>query len=115
MRTGSPSSSRTSKAFIKHTLSQKYNGESNPRSCSSRPSPHEDLTKPIVPNGVDVDPGNPNMSDGAANNARLAKCTEVMQLVANANGVLFVDLFNRGYESLEPHHHQRHPPQRNRQ
>lgn len=88
------------KGYLTHLQSQKYNGESAPRIVLFSPIPHEDLTKPIVINGVVVDPGNPNMSDGAANNARLAKYTEVMQRVANDTSVLFVDLFNRGYEIL---------------
>ena len=36
-------------AFIKHTLAQKYNGKSAPRSSSSRPSPTRTSTTPTCP------------------------------------------------------------------
>jgi putative heme-binding domain-containing protein len=66
--------------FIKHTLSQQYNGQSAPRLVVFSPIAHE-----VLPD--------PNLPDGAENNARLAIYTEAMAQVCGANGVLFVDLF----------------------
>jgi glucose/arabinose dehydrogenase len=66
--------------FIKHTHEQKYNGKSAPRLVLFSPTAHQDLKDPNLPNGE-------------ANNARLAKYTAAMADVANANGVHFVDLF----------------------
>jgi len=66
--------------FIKHTLSQKYNGESAPRLVLFSPIAHEDLK-------------DRNLPDGKENNARLKLYTTAMSEVAKANGALFVDLF----------------------
>ena len=68
-------------AFIKHTLSQKYNGKTSPRLVLYSPIAHEDLH-------------DRNLPDGRANNNRLARYTEVMAEVAKANGVTFVDLYH---------------------
>ncbi len=66
--------------FIKHTLSQKYNGKSAPRLVLFSPIGHENLH-------------DPNLPDGKANNDRLALYTAAMAQVAAANGVPFVDLY----------------------
>ncbi|MDA2926509.1 GDSL-type esterase/lipase family protein [Acidobacteria bacterium AH-259-G07] len=66
--------------FIKHTRSQKYNGNSPPRLAIVSPIAHEDL-------------GNPNYPDGSKNNANLRLYTRVMAQVARKHGVPFADLF----------------------
>ncbi len=66
--------------FIKHTLSQKYNGSSAPRLVIFSPIAHENLD-------------NPNLPDGSENNVRLAFYTAAMAEVAREAGVPFVDLF----------------------
>jgi putative heme-binding domain-containing protein len=67
--------------FIKHTLSQKYNGKSAPRLVLFSPIAHEDLH-------------DRNLLEGKENNKRLELYTKAMAEVANKNGVVFVDLFN---------------------
>jgi putative heme-binding domain-containing protein len=67
-------------AFVKHTLSQQYNGSGPPRLVLFSPIAHEDLRTP-------------NLPDGSANNARLGLYTRAMAEVAAANHVPFVDLF----------------------
>ncbi|WP_406694003.1 PVC-type heme-binding CxxCH protein [Singulisphaera sp. Ch08] len=66
--------------FIKHSLAQKYNGKEAPRLVLFSPIAHENLHQP-------------NLPDGAENNARLKLYTAAMREVARAHGVLFVDLF----------------------
>ena len=66
--------------FVRHTLKQKYNGESAPRLVLFTPIPHEDLK-------------NPNLPDGSANNANIAMYSQVMKKVAAEESVSFVDLF----------------------
>lgn len=68
-------------AFIKHTLSQKYNGKSAPKLVLFSPIAHEDL-------------GDPNLPNGSQNNPRLKMYTAAMAEVAKANDVPFVDLFS---------------------
>jgi putative heme-binding domain-containing protein len=67
--------------FIKHTLSQKYNGKSNARLVLFSPIAHENLK-------------DPNLPDGSENNKRLELYTQAMAEVAKKNGVPFVDLFH---------------------
>ena len=67
--------------FLKHTLGEKYNGNSAPRVVLFSPIAHENLH-------------DRNLPDGSANNARLKLYTAAMAEVAKANDVLFVDLFN---------------------
>jgi len=66
--------------FVRHTLKQKYNGESAPRLVLFTPIPHEDLK-------------NPNLPDGSANNSNIAMYSQVMKKVAAEESVSFVDLF----------------------
>lgn len=58
----------------------KPNGESAPRIVLFSPIAHEDL-------------GDPNLSDGKANNARLAKYTDAIKAVAAEKKTGFIDLF----------------------
>ncbi|MDP9323876.1 MAG: GDSL-type esterase/lipase family protein, partial [Acidobacteriota bacterium] len=66
--------------WITHTADQKYNGKSAPRIVLFSPIAHEDLH-------------NPDLPDGRDNNKRLELYTKVMEEVAQARGVRFVDLF----------------------
>lgn len=67
-------------SFIKHTLSQKYNGKDSARLVLFSPIAHENLR-------------DRNLPGGAENNKRLEKYTTAMAEVARANQVGFVDLF----------------------
>lgn len=68
-------------AFIKHTLSQKYNGESAPQLALVSPIAFEDLSdKYDLPNGT-------------KENKNLALYTRGMQEIAEQNNVLFLDVF----------------------
>ncbi len=67
--------------FIKHTLSQNYNGKSAPRLVLFSPIAHEGSESP-------------NLSDGVENNKRLELYTKAMAEVANKHGVVYVDLFH---------------------
>lgn len=67
--------------FIDDTRSQRYNGESAPRLVLFSPIAHEDLD-------------DPNLPDGAENNARLALYTRAMAEVARERRIRFVDLFH---------------------
>ena len=67
--------------FIKHSLAQKYNGQSAPRLVLFSPIAHENLH-------------DRNLPDGTANNQRLELYTAAMAEVAKANNVPFVDLFH---------------------
>lgn len=68
-------------AFVRHTLNQKYNGETSPQLALVSPIAFEDLTaKMDLPNGVEE-------------NKNLAMYTQAMKEVAAADSVLFVDAF----------------------
>jgi glucose/arabinose dehydrogenase len=69
------------RAWLTHTLAQRYNGESAPRVVLFSPIAHEDL-------------GTPDLPDGTANNARLALYTRAMGEEAAAAGVRFADLYS---------------------
>ncbi len=71
--------------FIKHTLSQKYDGKNPPRLVLFSPIAHETL-------------GDPNLPDGRENNKRIAAYTAAMAEVAKLNNVPFVDLFRSTFE-----------------
>jgi glucose/arabinose dehydrogenase/mono/diheme cytochrome c family protein len=68
-------------AFVKHTLAQRYNGESAPRLALISPIAYEDLSDRF------------DLPDGVRENANLEKYTQGMRDVAAANGVHFVDVF----------------------
>jgi putative heme-binding domain-containing protein len=74
--------------FIKHTLSQKYNGKSAPRLVLFSPIAHEDLH-------------DRNLPDGKENNKRLELYTKAMEEVAGKNGGVFVDLFHTTRQMYE--------------
>lgn len=69
-------------AFIKHTLSQKYNGETAPQLAIVSPIAFQDLSDQY------------DLPDGRQENINLALYTEGMREVAAQNGVLFVDVFS---------------------
>lgn len=70
-------------AFVKHTLSQKYNGKSAPRLVLFSPIAFEDHKSPNLPTGAAVE----------AINKNLELYTKAMGEVAKATGAHFVDLF----------------------
>lgn len=67
-------------AYLKHLAGQKYNGKGAPRVAVLSPIAHEDLK-------------DPNLPDGAANNARLRAYAKAMEEVAASHGAAYVDLF----------------------
>ncbi|HLW65225.1 MAG TPA: PVC-type heme-binding CxxCH protein [Gemmataceae bacterium] len=67
--------------YLKHLLSQKYNGKSAPRVVLFSPIAQEYMR-------------DPNLPDPAENNKRLEMYTAAMGEVARANNVRFVDLFH---------------------
>ncbi len=69
-------------AFIQHTLSQKYNGESIPQLAIVSPTAVQDLSDTY------------SVPDGSQSNANLKLYSEATQEVAAANGALFVDAFS---------------------
>ncbi|MFN4146746.1 MAG: PVC-type heme-binding CxxCH protein [Runella sp.] len=68
-------------AFIKHTLSQNYNGQSVPSLILVSPTAFEDLS------------AQHDLPNGQKENANLLLYTNTMRQVAAANKVLFVDAF----------------------
>lgn len=66
--------------FVKDTKAKNYSGKGAPRLVLFSPIANEKLKDPSMP-------------DPAGNNANLQKYTEAMAAVAQANDVLFVDLF----------------------
>jgi len=68
-------------AFIKHTATQKYNGEAAPRLVLVSPIAYEDLS------------AERDFPDGRAENANLALYTQAMGEVAKANGTEFVNVY----------------------
>lgn len=66
--------------FIDHTSAQKYNGSSAPRLVLFSPIAHENLRDRSLPAGKE-------------NNARLEQITAVMEEIARAHHVRFVDLY----------------------
>jgi putative heme-binding domain-containing protein len=74
--------------FIKHTLSQKYNGVDAPRLVMFSPIAHEDL-------------GRPHWTDGKDHNANLAIYTDAMEEVCQRLGVECVDLFTPTREAYD--------------
>ncbi len=70
-------------AFVKHTLSQKYNGTSAPRLVLVSPIAYENLS------------ANRDLPDGSTENKNLALYTQAMGEVAAANKVGFVNAFDK--------------------
>ena len=77
---GLPKFKKDLEDFIKHTLSQKYNGKSAPKLVIFSPTAFEDLHSPNLPDGKDI-------------NRRLEMYSAAMAEVAKNNDVPFVDLF----------------------
>lgn len=73
-------------AFVKHTLSQKYNGESIPQLALVSPTAVQDLS------------ANFSVPNGKKENDNLLLYTGVIQEVAEAHGALFVDAFSASLE-----------------
>ncbi|SDD91849.1 putative membrane-bound dehydrogenase domain-containing protein [Pricia antarctica] len=69
------------RGFIKHTLSQKYNGSTVPQLALVSPIAFEDLSEKM------------DLPDGKKENENLALYTEAMKEVAEEEGVLIVDAF----------------------
>lgn len=79
-------------AFIKHTLSEKYNGATPPRLAIVSPIAFEDLSDKY------------DLPDGNKENENLSMYTDAMRRIANDNDVLFVDAFTpskKWYEESE--------------
>ena len=68
-------------AFIKHTLTKKYNGNSAPQLAIVSPIAFEDLSNKF------------DLPNGQAENKNLLLYKEAMKQVALKNGVLFIDAF----------------------
>lgn len=68
-------------AFIRHTLSQKYNGENVPQLALVSPTAFQDLSAKY------------HTPDGKTENAHLLLYTKATRQVAKQHGVLFVDVF----------------------
>lgn len=73
-------------AFIRHTLSQHYNGVSSPQLAIISPIAFEDLSDKF------------DLPDGKQENKNLAMYTEAMKEVAEKTGVHFVDAFEPSEE-----------------
>ena len=69
-------------AFIKHTLSQKYNGRTPPQLALVSPIAFEDLSDKY------------DLPNGKKENENLALYTEAMKQIAASNNVLFLDAFS---------------------
>ena len=70
------------KAFIRYTLSQKYNGESVPQLALVSPTAVQDLSDQF------------SVPDGSEANKNLKLYSEATKEVAEANGALFIDAFS---------------------
>ena len=80
---GLPAFRQSVDAFIKHTLSQNYNGKSAPKLVLFSPIAHEYLDDPNLLSRAQID----------QSNARIKRYADAMGEIAKANSVLFIDLF----------------------
>ncbi len=87
---GLPQFKKDLDAWIKHTLSQKYNGKSAPKLVFFSSIAFEDLQTPNLPDGREI-------------NKRLEMYTKAMAEAAKANDVPFVDLFKHTSEAHKQH------------
>ncbi|CAN5884060.1 GDSL-type esterase/lipase family protein [soil metagenome] len=78
-------------AFIKHTLSQRYNGASAPQLAIVSPIAFQNISG-----------GAYDLPDGLKENAQLALYAQAMEEVARQNGVHFVDVYNPTREWFAP-------------
>jgi len=76
-------------AFLKHTLVQKYNGTSAPQLALVSPTAYQDLTATL------------DVPSGETENGNLAAYTAVMEAVAAANDVLFINAFSESLSWFE--------------
>ena len=76
-------------AFVTHTLAQSYGGEAPPALVLVSPTAYEDRSDRW------------SVSDGKRQNANLAAYTQVMEAVAKAHGVRFLNAFNSSLTWLE--------------
>jgi mono/diheme cytochrome c family protein/glucose/arabinose dehydrogenase len=79
-------------AFIKHTLTQKYNGNTTPQLAIVSPIAFEDLTSKY------------DLPNGKKENENLLLYTKAMKLIAEQNNVIFVDAFTpsqKWYETTQ--------------
>lgn len=76
-------------AFVKHTLSQKYNGKSTPKLVLVSPTAYEDIS------------GKMDVPNGGKENQNLAAYASVMQAVAKDNNIPFVDAFTASIKWYE--------------
>jgi len=76
-------------AFVKHTTTQAYNGVSAPELVLVSPTAYQDRTAAM------------DVPDGRAENRNLAEYTSIMQAVAEANGVRFIDAFSASLQWYE--------------
>ncbi len=88
-------------AFIKKTLSQKYNGDSAPQLVVFSPIACEDIREKSPIEAKDAIPlANPNTPDFVDVNQRLETYTSAMRKICESNGVRFVDLFQPTKEAF---------------
>ncbi|PQO41518.1 PVC-type heme-binding CxxCH protein [Blastopirellula marina] len=73
--------------FVKESATTKYNGESAPQVVIVSPIPNEDLHSRTLPNGE-------------ANNKNIELYSAAMKKIADANGVVFVDVFTPMKEKM---------------
>jgi putative heme-binding domain-containing protein len=85
---GLPQFRKDLEAFVDHTLSQKYNGETIPRLVLCSPIAFEDLKLPHLP-------------DGKVHNHRLELYTLEMGKVAVEREIPFVDLFHHSQKAMK--------------
>ncbi|HUF61378.1 MAG TPA: PVC-type heme-binding CxxCH protein, partial [Verrucomicrobiales bacterium] len=78
---GLPDFEEELEAFVRHTLSQRYNGAASPRLILASPIGFEDLS------------ASRDLPDGRIENAHLALYTKAIQDVAARHDLTFVDLF----------------------
>ncbi len=76
-------------AFVTHTVSRNYNGNSPPELVLVSPTAFQDLTATM------------DVPDGRTENNNLAAYTSVMESVATANDVRFVDAFSASLQWYE--------------
>lgn len=76
-------------AFVQHTLSRKYNGESVPQLALVSPTAIQDISSQF------------SVPDGKTENENLKLYTEAMREIARVNGALFIDTFTPSREWFE--------------
>lgn len=85
-------------AFIKHTLSQNYNGDSTTQLAIVSPIAFEDHSGKYDPNADENPFGKYDLPDGKQQNANLSLYAEAMKEIAAKNNVYFVDAYTPSKE-----------------